>query len=149
VSDTEKPSSETTSSNYVSWFRNTSPYINNHRNKTFVIMLPGDCVEQANFGNIVSDLSLLISLGVRLVVVHGARPQIERQLQTAGHQSEFHKGIRITPREHLKYVLQAVGETRFQLEANFSSGLPESPMYGAKIRIRSGNFGLLLYRRSF
>lgn len=125
---------------YVHWFRQSAPYINAHRHKTFVVMLPGDCVDQPNFQNIVSDLALLNSLGVKLVVVHGARKQIEAQLGASGVTSQFHKGMRVTAREHLRDVLKAVGETRFILEASFSSGLPDSPMYGSKIRIRGGNF---------
>src|SRR5690606_17658148 len=113
--------------------------INAHRGKTFVIMLPGDCIEQSNFFNIISDIALLSSLGVRLVVVHGARNQIDEML---GEDvvSQFHKGLRITSRQDMDAVLKAVGSTRFKLEAHFSNGLPSSPMYGAKIRMRSGNF---------
>lgn len=125
---------------YVNWFRASSPYINAHRGKTFVIMLPGDCIDQPNFPNIVSDIALLNSLGVKLVVVHGARTQIAAQLKKSGVESRFHKGVRITEREHLADVLRAIGETRFTLEANLSSGLPNSPMHGSKIRIRGGNF---------
>ncbi|WGO98229.1 amino-acid N-acetyltransferase [Saccharophagus degradans] len=125
---------------YVNWFRASSPYINAHRGKTFVIMLPGDCIDQPNFPNIISDIALLNSLGVKLVVVHGARTQIEAQLNASGVQSKFHRGVRITEREHLADVLKAVGQTRFTLEANLSSGLPNSPMHGSKIRIRGGNF---------
>lgn len=124
---------------YVNWFRLSSPYINAHRGKTFVVMLPGDCIEQDNFSNIVSDLALLNSLGIRLVVIHGARMQIENQLSSSDLDSEFHKGMRITPREHLDEVLKAVGETRIKLESAFSCGLPGSPMYGARIRVRGGN----------
>jgi len=125
---------------YIQWFRHTSPYINSHRGKTFVVMLPGDCVDQPGFSNIIHDLALLNSLGVKLVIVHGARSQIERQLQASGITSSFHDGVRITEREHLVDVMKAIGETRFGIEAAFSCGLPESPMYGAKIRVRSGNF---------
>ena len=63
---------------YVTWLRDSSPYINSHRDRTFVVMLPGDGLEHANFANIVHDLVLLHSLGVRLVLVFGSRPQIER-----------------------------------------------------------------------
>lgn len=103
-------------------------------------MLPGDCIEQPNFTNIISDLALLQSLGVRLVVVHGSRAQVETQLAHKGVKSEFHNGIRITPQEHMQEVLKAVGAAYFSLEASFSSGLPNSPMYGSKIRVRGGNF---------
>lgn len=125
---------------YVSWFRHSSPYINSHRGKTFVIMLPGDCISQAHITNIVSDLVLLHSLGVRLVVVHGARNQIEDQLKQNDVASEFHAGLRITAKDDMGEVLKAVGAARFALEAEFSSGLPDSPMYGAKVRVRGGNF---------
>lgn len=128
------------SQHYVDWFRLSAPYINNHRNKTFVVMLPGDCIDQPNFTNIISDLALLHSLGVRLVVVHGSRAQVETQLTNKGVTSEFHNGIRITPQEHMQEVLKAVGAAYFSLEASFSSGLPNSPMYGSKIRVRGGNF---------
>lgn len=45
--------------------------------KTFVIMLGGEAIEHENFSSIVNDIGLLHSLGIRLVVVYGARPQIE------------------------------------------------------------------------
>ncbi len=125
---------------YVRWFRHSSPYINAHRGKTFVIMLPGNCIEQDNLSNIISDIALLNSLGIRLAVVHGARYQIEEQLADRNIKSHFHQGLRITAKTDMDQVLAAVGATRFYLEAAFSNGLPNSPMYGAKIRIRSGNF---------
>lgn len=103
-------------------------------------MIPGDCIGQPNFDNIICDISLLHSLGIRLVVVHGARLQIDKQLSEASIESRFHEGSRITERDHLSHVLKAVGATRFRLEALFSSGMPDSPMSGAKIKIRSGNF---------
>lgn len=130
----------TKDSQFLRWFRQVSPYIHDHRGKVFVIMIPGDCLNHPDFTNIISDISILHGLGVKLVVVHGARLQIEEELSLAGFSSTFHKGDRITEREHLKYILKAVGIARNQMEALFSSGLPNSPMYGAKLKIRSGNF---------
>ena len=126
--------------NFLLWFRHVSPYIHAHRGKTFVILIPGDCLAQPNFINIVSDIAILHSLGVRLVVVHGARLQIEDELTRAGFRSHFHNGARITEREHLPHVIRAAGTARCQVEAMFSSGLPNSPMFGAKIKVRGGNF---------
>jgi amino-acid N-acetyltransferase len=125
---------------FLKWFRHVSPYIHAHRGKTFVIMIPGDCLAQATFVNIVSDIAILHSLGVRLVVVHGARLQIEEELARAGCSSQFHHGARITERDHLPHIIKAAGTARCQVEALFSSGLPNSPMFGAKIKIRGGNF---------
>ncbi len=130
----------TPNEHFLQWFRHVSPYIHAHRGKTFVIMIPGDCLAQPGFVNIVSDIAILHSLGVRLVVVHGARLQIEEELSRAGFSSQFHNGARITEREHLPHVVRAAGIARCQLEALFSSGLPNSPMFGAKIKIRGGNF---------
>ncbi len=125
---------------FVQWFRKVSPYIHAHRGKTFVVLIPGECLAQQDFINIVNDIATLRALGVRVVVVHGARQQIEEEFSQAGFHSRFHKGVRITERDHLSYILKAVGIARWKLEALFSSGLPNSPMYGAKLKIRSGNF---------
>lgn len=40
-------------------------------------MLGGEAIEHDNFSSIVNDIGLLHSLGIRLVVVYGARPQID------------------------------------------------------------------------
>ena len=123
---------------YVNWFRHASPYINAHRDKTFVIMLPGECIDEAKLSNIIADITLLSSLGVRLVIVHGARNQIDKRLDKET--ATFFRGHRITSKEDMRFVLEAVGYLRLKLEAFFSSSLPSTPMQGAKIRVRSGNF---------
>lgn len=43
-------------------------------------MLGGEAIEHENFSSIVNDIGLLHSLGIRLVVVYGARPQIDANL---------------------------------------------------------------------
>lgn len=103
-------------------------------------MLPGAAMEDPNFSNIIYDLALLNSLDVRLVLVQGARPQIDQRLAEAGLESILHNGLRVTDQASLRCVSQAVGETRHQLEAMFSTGLPNSPMHGAHIRVVGGNF---------
>ncbi len=105
-----------------------------------MVMLPGDCLDSPNLTNIISDLVLLESLGVHLIIIHGARKQIEDQLSLSNVESRFHQGLRITPHAHMNHVMKAVGATRLTLEASFSAGLPDSPMYGSKVRIQGGNF---------
>lgn len=126
--------------NFIQWFRNASPYINAHRGKTFVLMLPGQCIRDGDFPLIVNDIALLNSLGIRLVLVHGARPQIDAHLEDCGETSQFHKGLRITETQHIAAVARAVGQVRFEIEAALSAGLPNSPMQGAHIDTVSGNF---------
>ncbi|MGM8899606.1 MULTISPECIES: amino-acid N-acetyltransferase [unclassified Psychrobacter] len=125
---------------YVHWFRNSAPYINTHRGKTFVIMFGGEAVNHPNFNTLIHDFALLHSLGIKLVLVHGARPQIEKNLQEAGINSPLHHDVRITPRNAMPSILQAVGAIRLQIEAQLSMGLANSPMYGSRIDAVSGNF---------
>ncbi len=125
---------------YVTWLRDSSPYINSHRERTFVVMLPGDGVAHPNFANIVHDLVLLHSLGVRLVLVFGSRPQIEARLAARGIEPRFHRDLRITDAQTLECVIDAVGQMRIALEARLSMDMAASPMQGARLRVASGNF---------
>jgi len=125
---------------FVKWFRYSSPYINAHRGKTFVILFDGDAVEDDNFSHLIHDFALLNSLGIKLVLVHGARPQIEKQLERAGNKTKIVNNIRITDEQDLHCVKQAIGEVRINIEAMLSMGVINSPMAGAKIRVSSGNF---------
>lgn len=125
---------------YVNWFRHSSPYINAHRGNTFVLMLDGETVADANFSNIVHDIALLNSLGVRLILVHGSRPQIGERLQQKQIPSRLHHHLRITDVETLNCVIEAAAVVRAEIEARLSLGLPNTPMAGARIKVVSGNF---------
>ncbi len=124
---------------YVNWLRHASPYINAHRDRTFVVMLPGEGVAHPNFANIVHDLVLLHSLGVRLVLVHGSRPQIEARLAARGLAPRFHHGLRVTDGPTLECVVEAVGGLRLGIEARLSMDMAASPMQGARLRVAGGN----------
>lgn len=124
---------------FVQWFRQASPYINAHRGKTFVVLFGGEAVEADSFSSLIHDLALLDSLGVRLVLVHGARAQIEARLQEAGREPRYVGGLRLTDTEDLGYVKQAIGRLRIRIEARLSMGLANSPMHGARLRVVSGN----------
>ncbi|QIC68560.1 amino-acid N-acetyltransferase [Acinetobacter schindleri] len=132
--------SQSTTLQYVHWFRHSAPYINAHRNKTFVIMFDGEAVLHDNFQHIIHDIALLHSLGIHLILVHGARPQINQNLAASQISTPFHRQRRITTRESLSCVMNAVGSIRLQIEALLSMGLANSPMYGARIDVVSGNF---------
>lgn len=125
---------------HINWFRASSPYINAYRDRTFVVYLPGEAIAHANFATIVQDLTLLHSLGIRLVLVHGSRPQIDHQLAQEQITTQIENGQRITDEAALASILRAVGTTRFTIEAALSTGLPNSPMHNADIRVVSGNF---------
>jgi amino-acid N-acetyltransferase len=124
---------------FVHWFRQASPYINAHRNRTFVVLFGGEGVEADHFSSLIHDLALLHSLGIRLVLAHGARPQVEERLREAGRALRYVNGLRLTDAEDLRYVKQAVGRVRIRIEARLSMGLANSPMHGARLRVASGN----------
>ena len=125
---------------FIDWFRSSTSYINLHRDKIFVVLLGGDALANENFPNIVHDLSLLHSLGVKLVLVHGARPQISDALEKVGKTSEYHNNLRVTEASCMEVVKQTVGSLGTDVEALFSMGLAGSPMHGSDIRICRGNF---------
>lgn len=124
----------------IEWFRASTSYINTHRGKVFVVLLSGEALADKNLSNVVYDLTLLHSLGVKLVLVHGARPQISAALQASGRDSSYHRNIRITEADCIETVTRVVGGESARLEALFSMGISNSPMQGSDIRLCRGNF---------
>ncbi len=133
-------SSEQDNINMIEWFRASTSYINSHRAKVFVVLLSGEALIDKNFANVVYDLTLLHSLGVKLVLVHGARPQISAALESSGKESNYHKNIRITEAECIDTVMRVVGGESARLEALFSMGISNSPMQDSDVRLCRGNF---------
>ncbi|HYR32986.1 MAG TPA: amino-acid N-acetyltransferase [Burkholderiales bacterium] len=132
---------QSTSDQFVRWLRQVAPYVHAFRGRTFVIGFGGELfTERQRFLSFVHDLNLLAALGIRLVLVHGARPQIEAELKARGARSRYAQGLRITDEAALKAMKQAAGVLRIEIEAVLSQGLPRSPMAGAQIRVNSGNF---------
>lgn len=125
--------------NPIAWFRNTAPYIKAHRGSTFILLIPGEAWAAGALPALLHDIALLSSLGVRLVLVHGSRPQIEERLAEVGIESQFANGLRVTEGRMLPYLKQAVGAQRLELEALLSQSVPNSPMQGADLRVGAGN----------
>ncbi len=124
---------------FVRWFRNSSPYINAHRRRTFVLGIDGATLQAPEVTGLVHDMALLASLGVRLVLVHGAEPQIQARLAERGGRLERVNGFPVVDPQVLDGVREAVGALRSEVEARFSTGLSGTPMAGADIRLVSGN----------
>ncbi|RCS59860.1 amino-acid N-acetyltransferase [Parvibium lacunae] len=125
---------------FVAVLRRVAPYVHAYYEKTFVIGFCGEAVQAGKLNALVQDVALLHAMGVRVVVVHGSRPQVEEQIQLRKSASRFHNGIRITDTVALECVKEAAGEVRLDIEAAFSQGLPNTPMAHAEIRVLSGNF---------
>nr|WP_028999140.1 amino-acid N-acetyltransferase [Azohydromonas australica] len=125
---------------FVPWFRAVAPYIHAYHGKTFVIGLAGEAIAAGKLNQFVQDLSILHAMGIKLVLVHGFRPQVNEQLAAKGHASRFSHGMRITDEVALDCAQEAAGQLRFEIEAAFSQGLPNTPMANATVRVVSGNF---------
>ena len=125
---------------FVAWFRSVAPYFHAFRGRTFVIAFGGEVVADGKFVSLAHDINLLQSAGIRLVLVHGSRPQIEALLKRRDERSRYQDGVRITDPVALECVKEAAGVLRVEIEALLSQGLPNSPMAGAAINTVSGNF---------
>ncbi len=125
---------------FVPWFRSVAPYIHMHRGKTFVVAVCGEAIAAGKLTTIAQDLALIQSMGVKVVLVHGFRPQVNEQLAAKGHTPKYSHGIRITDSVALDCAQEAAGQLRYEIEAAFSQGLPNTPMAGATVRVISGNF---------
>jgi amino-acid N-acetyltransferase len=124
----------------TSWFRSAAPYIHAHRGATFVVSIDSQAIPSAHFDNLIHDLALLNSLGIRLVLTFGARHQIEQQCEKQGIPFNYHEGLRITDLDSLEVAKAVIGQLRLEFEAKLSFSLPHTPMADARIRCSSGNF---------
>lgn len=125
---------------FVPWFRSVAPYIHAHRGKTFVVAIAGELVAAGKLSTFAQDLAILHAMGIKLVLVHGFRPQVEEQLALKGHVSQYSHGMRVTDAVALDCAQEAAGQMRYEIEAAFSQGLPNTPMAHSEIRVISGNF---------
>lgn len=125
---------------FVPWFRSVAPYIHKFRNQTFVVGIAGEAVAAGKLPNLAQDLAMIQSMGVKIVLVHGFRPQVNEQLQAKGHVPKYSHGIRITDEVALDCAQEAAGQLRYEIEAAFSQGLPNTPMADSTVRVISGNF---------
>ena len=134
------PASPVTDHRLVTWVRQAAPYIHAFRGKTFVIAFGGEVLESNAAQALIHDIALLDAMGIRLVLVHGARPQIDAEMAARGLTPRFHMGLRVTDGEVLECVKRAMGVTRIEIEAMLSQGLPNTPLAGGFLRVTGGNF---------
>jgi amino-acid N-acetyltransferase len=130
----------TSDAQFVAWLREVAPYVHAHRGRTFVVAIGGELIASGRLNALVQDLSLLHAMGIRVVLVHGSRPQVQAQLALKNIPSRFENGMRVTDAPALECAKEAAGEIRLDIEAAFSQGLPNTPMAHAQVRVVSGNF---------
>ena len=134
-------------SDSVNWLREASRFIRAHRQKTFVVYLGGELLQSAIVEQCAEDLLLLAGLGIKLVLVHGARPQIDSQVNaiagsksSTGTPSTFVNDIRVTDAATLDQVKQAILMTRAGIEAKLSRAALDTVERNTAIPIVGGTF---------
>ena len=125
---------------FVSVLRSAAPYVHAHNGRVFVVAFGGEAAERADFDQLIYDLALLQSLGVKLILVHGIRPQIDARLAARGLAPQFVDGLRVTDRAALDCVKDAAGSVRMDIEARLSTSLASTPMGSARISVAGGNW---------
>jgi amino-acid N-acetyltransferase len=125
---------------FVPWFRTVAPHIHAYHGKTFVVAIAGELIAAGKLASFAQDLAILQAMGIKIVLVHGFRPQVDEQLRSKGHAARHSNGMRITDEVALDSAQEAAGQLRFEIEAAFSQGLPNTPMANAIVRVVSGNF---------
>lgn len=125
---------------FVDWFRQSSPYIRAFRGRTFVVNIAGECLRHPRFYELIHDVVLLHSLGIRVVLVYGLRPQIDQCMQDRGLESHYAEDMRITDDAALNCVKACIGQVSTEIEALISMGLSHNPIDRTSATTISGNF---------
>ena len=130
----------TSTQEFVHWFRSAAPYIHAHRGKTIVVKFAGEAISDSSFSRLIYDLALLNSIGIRLLMVYGARPQIEARMNTIGLTANYMEGLRVTDAATMECVKETVGVLAIEIKAKLSMSLDNTPMADACVRVTDGNF---------
>ena len=84
---------------------NTSSFIKKYNNKIIVIKYGGYALTKpALLKSFVKNISLLNQLGLKVIVVHGGGPQIEKELKKRKINNEEYQGLRVTTKSVLGVV---------------------------------------------
>jgi acetylglutamate kinase len=86
------------------------PYIRRFHNRTIVVKYGGHAMADDELKeSFAKDVCLLRYVGIKVVVVHGGGPQINRMLERVGITSVFNAGLRVTDDETMDVVEMVLG----------------------------------------
>lgn len=81
------------------------PWFRLYSGRTIVVKIGGDPLKDAGVrASVVQDIALLTQVGVRVIVVHGAGPQITEAMESAGLRAAFIEGLRVTDDETMEII---------------------------------------------
>jgi amino-acid N-acetyltransferase len=124
----------------IDFFREAAPYIHKHRGKIFVIAFAGEVIECTEFSQLIQDIAILSALGTKIVLVHGARPQVDKHLQALSHDIQIVNDMRVTDDVTLQIAKETVGALRVEIENHLSHALSTPPVVNESLGVLSGNF---------
>jgi len=79
--------------------------MNNYKGKTFVIKYGGSIMDnEVAKEAFVEDVALMTSVGIKVVIVHGGGPEINKWVKKTGGENKFIKGLRVTDSETMEIV---------------------------------------------
>ncbi len=128
------------SNNRIDFFREAAPYIHLHRGKTFVIAFEGEVIESAEFSQLIHDIAILSALGARIVLVHGARSQVDKHLESLQHDIQVVDDLRVTDDITLQVAKETIGALRVEIENQLTHALSTPPVINESLGVLSGNF---------
>ena len=126
--------------NRIDFFREAAPYIHLHRGKTFVIAFEGEVIESAEFSQLIHDIAILSTLGARIVLVHGARSQVDKHLESLNHNIQVVDDMRVTDDVTLQVAKETIGALRVEIENQLTHALSTPPIINESLGVLSGNF---------
>ncbi len=128
---------------FIQHLRQASPYIQQHRGQTFVLYIPGELWLSEQAAQLIQDLVLLKGLGIHLVLVLGAKPQIEAKLKGAHiktAQSLAPEHQRITTPTMLPLLKAIAGEMVLEIQSQFVSAESQQTLEIHPISVLTGNW---------
>lgn len=104
-----------------------------------MVLIEGEAMAAGHSESLIQDLALLHTLGVRLVLVFGIRPQVNAALVEEGITPRLEEGRWVADDAIMARVERIAAEQRLWFEARLSLGLPNTPLHGIELTAVSGN----------
>jgi acetylglutamate kinase len=100
------------------------PFMRQHRGKAVVIKYGGAAMDKTGLASsFAEDVSLLQSVGIRPVIVHGGGPAVTRMSARLGIETRFIEGVRVTDAETLDVATMVLaGKLNTEVVATLVSG---------------------------
>lgn len=105
--------------------RDSLPYVRRFAGKIFVVKLGGEAVDSPFFNQLIKDAVLLAEVGIKIVLVYGAGPQIDEKLRLAKLEGEKESGIRSTSFEVMQIVRKVSEEIYEKVSQAIISSSPD------------------------